>query len=173
MSDAPLLKRRTLMGRLALGGVALGLGGLTVGQSVGYAVPQGVPPLVLSAKEWTVLEAVCARFLAGLDGDAPRDAAVFIDGWLARQRPRQPWIVDEVRGLLHLFEASPPWFTWKLSRFTRLPVGQQDRYIRAWQVSSNPLVKQGYQGLKGLAMMGGWRRPASFGACGYDGPLSR
>lgn len=162
------LRRRSLLVRGALGALTLGLGGLTLGQAVGYALPPGVTPLLLSAKELAVLEAVAARVLAGLDAGAARDAAVWLDGWLARQAP---WVQDEVRGLLHLFEAAPPWFSGRLARFTRLAPGEQDRYLRAWQLSSSGLVRQGYLALKGLCVMGGWRRPETFGACGYDGPL--
>lgn len=164
----PLLPRRSLLQRAALGGVALGLGGLTLGQTLGYGLPAGLTPLALSAKEWLVLEAVARRVLDGLDERAAPDAARYVDGWLARQAP---WVRQEVRGLLHLFEASPPWFTLRLSRFTRLDPAEQDRYLRAWQTSSSGLVRQGFLALKGLCVMGGWRRPESFALCGYDGPL--
>ncbi len=164
----PLLRRRSFLKRAALGGAALGLGGLTLGQAVGYGLPDGVAPVALSAKEWLVLEAVARRILDGLDERAAPDAAVYVDGWLARQAP---WVRQEVRGLLHLFEASPPWFTLRLSRFTRLDPAEQDRYLRAWQTSSSGLVRQGFLALKGLCVMGGWRRPESFALCGYDGPL--
>lgn len=167
--DGPLrLRRRTLLRRGLAGAAVLGLGGLTVTQCTGYDLPAGVSLAFLSAKELAVLEAACARILDGLDApDVARHAALWADGYLSRQAP---WVQGDVRLLLHAFEHAPPALLFTLSRFTRLAPADQDRYLRAWQTSSIPALKQGFQALKGLACMGGYRRSAALLAIGYDGP---
>jgi hypothetical protein len=168
-SDSTLrLRRRTLIRRGLAGAAVLGLGGLTVTQCTGYDLPADARPSFLSVKEYLVLAAACGRILDGLDvPDIARDAALWADGYLARQTP---WVQGDVRLLLHAFEHAPPVFIGALSRFTRLEPQSQDRYLRAWQTSSIPAMKQGFQALKGLACMGGYRRSAALLKIGYDGP---
>lgn len=171
-SPAPehlLLRRRTLLRRGAAAVAVLGLGGLTLTQCTGYALADDVSSALraLSRKEFLVLEAAFARILQGLEPDAPREAALFVDGYLARQAP---WVRSDVRLLLHAFEHAPPVLLPALSRFTRLDAERQDRYLNAWRKSSlSPLV-QGYTALKGMAFMGAYRRASALRAIGYDGP---
>ncbi|MCO5169995.1 MAG: hypothetical protein M9894_26965 [Planctomycetes bacterium] len=166
---ALFLRRRTLLRRAVAGAAVLGLGGVTVSQGLGYDLPAEVRGglLALSAKEFLVLEAACRRLLDGLDPAAPREAAVWADGYLARQAP---WVRSDVRLLLHAFEHSPPALLGALSRFTRLDPARQDRHLNAWRMSGLPPLKQGFTALKGLAFMGAYRRSATLLAIGYDGP---
>lgn len=163
------LRRRTLLRRGAAAVAVLGLGGLTVTQCTGYALPADVVGglRALSAKEFLVLEAAFGRLLDGLEPDAPREAALFVDGYLSRQAP---WVLSDVRLLLHAFEHAPPVLVGALSRFTRLEPERQDAYLNAWRKSSLPPLQQGFAGLKGMAFMGAYRRSSALQAIGYDGP---
>lgn len=166
---ALLLRRRTLLRRGAAAVAVMGLGGLTVTQCTGYDLPADLAGglLALSAKEFLVLEAACARLLDGLDDAAPREAARFVDGYLARQ---EPWVLSDVRLLLHAFEHTPPVLIGSLSRFTRLAPARQDAHLNAWRSSGMAPLRQGFMGLKGMAFMGGYRRASALLAIGYDGP---
>jgi hypothetical protein len=165
-----LVRRRTLLRRGAAAVAVLGLGGLTVTQCTGYDLPADVAGslLALSAKEFLVLEAACARLLDGLDEGAPREAARFVDGYLSRQAP---WVLSDVRLLLHAFEHTPPVLIGSFSRFTRLSTPElQDAHLNAWRSSGMAPLRQGFMGLKGMAFMGGYRRASALLAIGYDGP---
>ncbi len=164
-----MLRRRTLLRRGAAAVAVLGLGGLTVTQCTGYALADDVAAglRALGAKEFLVLEAAFGRVLAGLDAEAPREAALFVDGYLSRQAP---WVRSDVRLLLHALEHAPPVLLPALSRFTRLDAARQDAYLNAWRRSSLTPLKQGFAGLKGMAFMGAYRRAAALRAIGYDGP---
>lgn len=163
----PLFKRRSFLVRAGAAAAVLGLGGLTVTQSTGYSLAADVRLLALSTKEFLVLEAACARLLDGLDPDAPRAAALFADGYLARQ---ERWVLSDVQLLLHAFEHTPPVLIASLSRFTRLDAKAQDAHLHAWRRSLLAPMRQGYAALKGLAFMGAYRRPSALRAIGYDGP---
>lgn len=166
---ALLLRRRTLLRRGVAAAAVLGLGGLTVTQCTGYDLPADVAGSLraLSAKEFLVLEAACARLLDGLDADAPREAARFADGYLSRQAP---WVLSDVRLLLHAFEHTPPVLIGSLSRFTRLSPARQDAHLNAWRKSGLAPLRQGFTGLKGMAFMGAYRRASTLLAIGYEGP---
>jgi hypothetical protein len=147
---------------------AAGLGGLTLHQLGGYGSPSGVTLQVLSAREFVVLSAAGARFLDGMDADAPAAAAEWIDGYLAR---REAWVRREVKALLGLLEQSPPLVTRRWSRFSRLAPDEQHRLLVAWSGHRWSVLRQGYLGLKALLLMGAYRRPETWAAIGYPGPL--
>lgn len=157
------------MRRLALGGTALALGGLTLHQSTGYGDP-GFVPLALSRKEAAVLLAAATRILDGLSPGVPAQAAAWVDGYLARQSAP---LRREVRALLHLVEHAPPLLLGRLSRFSRLDPAAQDEYLRAFAGSPRALLRQGWGGLKSLLFMGAYAQPATWGPIGYGGPLPR
>lgn len=164
------LGRRGFLRRAAVGGGVL-LGGGALLAFAGYAAPPGVGALVtLSEREACILAAASARILAGSVADlAPVVAATvqFVDGYLAR---RDPWVRDEVRALLAGLELSPPLFAGRLGRFTGLDGAGQDAVLAAWSGSRLAPCRQGYLGLKGMVLMGGYAQPALLRAIGYDGP---
>lgn len=166
---AGLIRRRTLLRRGLAAAAVAGLGGLTVVQCTGYALEAEVAAglRALSRKEFLVLEAACARLLDGLAPDAPREAARFVDGYLSRQAP---WVLSDVRLLLHAFEHAPPALMGALSRFTRLDPARQDAYLNRWRTSGLPPLQQGFSALKGMACMGAYRRASALQGIGYDGP---
>lgn len=161
--------RRRFLRRLALGGTALALGGLTLHQSTGYGEP-GFAPRALSRKEAVVLLAAAGRILDGLPPGVAANAAAWVDGYLVRQSAP---LRREVRALLHLVEHAPPLLLGRLSRFTRLDPDEQDAYLRAFAGSERALLRQGWGGLKSLLLMGAYGQPATWDALGYGGPLAR
>lgn len=165
----PGMTRRSFLGRLALAGGALALGGLTLQQSSGYAADPALAARLetLSGKQLVVLAALVARFQEGLPGaDPPQEVAAWLDGYLGRQAP---WVRQEVGALLALFEHGPPLLLGRLGRFTRLDPAGQDAYLARWAGARAGLLRQGWSGLKGLALMAIYRRPAALRAIGYDG----
>jgi len=56
-------------------------------------------------------------------------------------------------------------------RFTRLPQGEQEAYLRAWQGSSIQLFRFGFSSLRNLALLSFYTRPESWPMMGYPGPV--
>lgn len=166
----PALTRRGLLRRAAGVAALVGLGGAAWAVR-GYRLdPARAARLrCLTALELVVLEAAFARVLDGLDADAPAEAAAWVDGWLSR---RPAWAQREVRALIVGLELAPPAAIGRLGRFTRLAPEAQDRVLRAWETAPVPLLRHAFAGLKGLAVMGAYGRPATLAAIGYDGPLA-
>lgn len=175
MADAPASPaRRRFLRRSLLGGALLVLGA-TVGRHLsGYALDPVIARRlrVLSPKEYLVLAALCRRLLAPDGPDAASadevDAALVIDDYLAGL-PKA--LVRDVTALLHLIEHTPLLFTLRGARFTRLGVAAQDALLASWAESRIDLWRQGFQALKGLAMIGYYDDPRAWPLLGYPGPL--
>lgn len=163
----PGLSRRRLLVRASLGGLALGLGGLTLHQSTGYAGLSDYAPVALSTKELSVLLAAGEVVLAGLDPDLVPTAARWADGYVGRQ---STWLRREIKALLHLFEHAPPLLGAGFSRATRLSPEARADYLARWQTSERALLRQGYAGLKSILFMGAYRDPRAWAHCLYGGP---
>jgi len=169
----PGLQRRVFLRRALWVGLA-GAGGALLYQGTGYALPEGLSfedLRLLSTREAAVLAAVSGRVLAGVEApdatDATAEVVVWVDGYLARQ---SRWVRREVRALLHAFEQSPPLLAGRLSRFTRLDPEGQDAVLRGWSISRFAVCRQGFAALKGMVLMGAYRRASFLRAIGYDGP---
>ncbi|MCA8926180.1 MAG: twin-arginine translocation signal domain-containing protein [Planctomycetes bacterium] len=165
--EAAGFTRRRLLARAGVAGVALGLGGLTLHQSSGYAAPAGDALRALSPKEFAVLLAAGEVILQGLDPELAHEAARWGDGYVARQ---SSWLRREVKALLHLFEHAPPLLGAGWSRATRLGLEARSAYLERWRASERALLRQGYGGLKSIVFMGAYRDPRAWAHCSYGGP---
>lgn len=56
-------------------------------------------------------------------------------------------------------------------RFTRLPHGDQEAYLRAWQGSRFQLFRFGFSSLRNLALLSFYTRQESWPMIGYPGPV--
>ena len=56
-------------------------------------------------------------------------------------------------------------------RFTRLPAGKQDAYMRAWERSGIQLFRFGFASLRNLILLSFYTRPESWPMLGYPGPV--
>jgi len=56
-------------------------------------------------------------------------------------------------------------------RFTRLPAGKQDAYMRAWEHSGIQLFRFGFASLRNLVLLSFYTRPESWPMLGYPGPV--
>jgi hypothetical protein len=162
-----VISRRRFLRTSIFAGVALGLAGAIGRHLSGYSLDEKTAGSlkVLSPKEFLILQAIARRVLAG-DGPSADEveAAAHADAYLA-QVPRP--LVDDVRGLLHLFEHL------HTSRFTHMSPDDQDEVLAAWQRSSLALKRQGFQALRTLCFMGYYRDDRTWPLLGYTGPMSK
>ena len=146
---------------------------LTV-HSRGYSIDEATRRRLraLSAKEYLVMRALCSRLLAPDAAGAPTpellEAALVIDGYLAGLPET---LRSDVKALLQLVEHSPPLFALVPGRVSRLEGPAQDAVLRGWQDSHLDLRRQGFQALKGLAMIGYYDDPRTFAVLDYPGPM--
>ncbi len=54
--------------------------------------------------------------------------------------------------------------------FSRLRAEQQDRYLRAWEQSSVPLLRFGFSALRNLILVAFYSQPENWPGIGYPGP---
>jgi len=74
----------------------------------------------------------------------------------------------DIRVLLFLFEYLPPLVLFRLSRFSRMTIPDQDRYIEAWGTSRFALLRTGFRVLKGLSVSIYYQDPAAWKAINYQ-----
>lgn len=159
--------RRRFLGWIALGAVAGGAGIAAV-RSSGYRLAPEVARrlVVLSPWHYLVIEAFGARVL-----DPERaPVADFADGYLV------DLAANDRRDLLAFVayvEHLAPLALGHTRRFTLLSEADQDRVLESLEQSSIDLLRGGFQALKSLCLMAHYRRPESWPALGYGGPVVR
>jgi choline dehydrogenase-like flavoprotein len=127
--------------------------------------------MVLSRRQRAALEAICDTFAPGLDG-LPSATAIGVPDEIVAAFARHPRAAerDRVLRLLSAWElvARPP------RRFSRLPLAERERVLRAWRDSSSEQKRSAYKVLrKGtLHHYFGLAAP-SRDALGYPGRLER
>lgn len=160
-----MISRRRFLRNSLFAAAALGLAGVIGRRLSGYSLDGKTAARlqVLSPKEFLILQAIARRVLAG-DGPSADEveAAMHADAYLAHVP--EP-LVDDVRGLLQLFEHL------HTSRFTHMSPIEQDAVLAAWQKSSLALKRQGFQALRTLCFMGYYRDARTWPLLGYTGPM--
>jgi hypothetical protein len=153
---------------LAWVGAGAALGGATVAvvRSRGYHLTRELADklVVLSPWQYIVLEAIGARLVA----PESADVAAFADGYLAdlAESDRR-----DVLRLIGYVEHVAPLGLGLFRRFTALGEGDQDRVLASLEQSRIDLLRAGFQALKAMAMMAYYRKPESWPALGYGGPV--
>ncbi len=122
----------------------------------------------LSVGEYRTIERIAAVMLPGGSGAEPaglygvaRQADLMLDGL-------DPLMQEQFHQVLMLFE-SVPVLGWKLQVFSAQNDVAATEYLRAWQHSSIGVLRQGFAGLKRLAVGVYFSDPRSWEAIGYDG----
>lgn len=159
--------RRRFLGWLAAGAV-LGGSGIAVLRTRGYSVPPEVASKlsVLAAWQYVVIAAFGERVLA----PERVDVAGFADGYLVDLAAADR---RDLLAFVAYLEHVAPLALGLTDRFSRLSPDAGDRVMSALETSSVELLRAGFQGLKALAMMALYRRPESWGALAYGGPVVR
>lgn len=178
------LSRRTLLKRGLFGGAVLTLGG--AGFLATRHGPAVVPPaeglLVLSPREYAVVEALAPRFIP-VSGPAPGAAAEPSPGptvWslhVARQVDRilsrtPKSAQQEVKQLLGLFDNALAGLLLHghVRPFTALSADAQDEVLRRWESSRLSILRTGFLALRTVVMSAFYSQPDSWPTVGYPGP---
>src|SRR5262245_36379382 len=112
----------------------------------------------------SVLEAIAVRMTGAEDA---RDLRV-AHGIVEYLQVLPPPLQKDIRQLVVLFELLPPLVIFRLSRFSRLPAADQDRYIEAWGTSGIGLLRTGFRVLKNLSVSTYYQNPATWKELGYQ-----
>ncbi|MCB9578235.1 MAG: hypothetical protein H6717_14515 [Polyangiaceae bacterium] len=157
------MKRRRFIALVGAGAVVGGTG-IALVRAGGYSVPDHVKLQVLAPWQYVVLSAFGARVLA------PEGAPVaeWADEYLVDMADADR--TDLLR-LLGVVEHVMPLVKGYFRRFSALSSREQDDVLAALEQSPVGLLRGGFQALKALSMMALYRRPESWAAIGYDGPV--
>ena len=125
----------------------------------------------LSLTQGAVLAALVDAILPARADRTPerlREHVRAVDAYLQGMNPVD--VRDLGLGLLGIEHATLPFGPY-LRRFTRLPRGDRQAYLRGWQRSRFGLRRLGFRGIVGLVFIAYYRSPESFRAIGYSGPV--
>jgi hypothetical protein len=145
-------------------GTVAGGTGIALLRAGGYSVPSGVKLEVLAPWQYVVFSAFGARILD------PESAPVaeWADQYLVDMPDADR--TDLLR-LLGVVEHVMPLVKGYFRRFSALDAAAQDDVLGALEQSPVGLLRGGFQALKALSLMALYRRPESWPALGYDGPV--
>lgn len=166
MAD-PRISRRALLRRAAVGLGATGLS-LSVWRGRGYAEPpaglQNLSP-ARAALLAALAESLCeAPGLPALDvANLVQRIDAFLTGLPETSRELLDWLflAFEQGTLMH----------GKLARFSGLSRADRGAYLRAWQHSALPALRNGFSALKALLLAHAWSDPRRARAIGFAGPV--
>jgi hypothetical protein len=165
-SDAPRgPSRRRFVGWLAAGIVAGGTA-LAVLRTRGYELADAISGelVVLAPWQYLVLSAFGRRVLTPEAADVAGFADEYLVGLADADR-------RDLLAFVAYLEHAAPLAIGRLGRFSSLTEEQQDEVLASIEESGIGLLRGGFQALKALAMMAYYRKPESWAALGYEGPV--
>jgi hypothetical protein len=159
--------RRRFVGWIAAGVVAGGAA-LAFVRTRGYDLADAISGQlqVLAPWQYLVLSAFGRRVLAPEVADVARFADEYLVGLAAADR-------RDLLAFVAYLEHAAPLAIGHLSRFTELDGERQDAVLASVEQSGIGLMRGGFQALKALAMMAYYRKPESWPALEYGGPVVR
>jgi hypothetical protein len=166
--------RRGFLQKGLFGGAILALGGgafLATRPSLELPLPpEGL--LVLSAREFALLQALAGRFIpvrSGFPSVEEMRVAYSCDRILAQV---DETALHELKQLMMLFENALPNFVFgrRTKPFTALTGEDQDTVLGEWSRSSLTLRRTGLLALRGLVMAAYYGNAKTWVAVGYPGP---
>jgi hypothetical protein len=157
--------RRRFVGWL-LAGIVAGGGALALIRTRGYDLAEAISGglVVLAPWQYLVLNAFGRRVLA----PEAADVASFADGYLIDLAAADR---RDLLAFVAYLEHAAPLAVGRLGRFSELDSEQQDEVLASIEQSAIGLLRGGFQALKALAMMAYYRKPESWAALGYGGPV--
>ena len=150
---------------LLVGGAGLGLSSSTV-----RTPPPGLK--VLSARSWTVLDAISDVMCPGGEGRPTAGelgVAALVDAQLSTMHPADAADFNRVLLLLDnalvglIFDGRP-------RHFADAPSDVRAQILASWRDSRLLVRRQAYKALRGLVMATYWAQPGTYGWSGYPGP---
>ena len=162
---AGVSRRGFLKGTLG-GTIALGAASFLPSGCARYPdAPSGL--VVFNAKEYAIVNAA-ARIYVGADvASEGIDVAAFFDH-LARNF--DPWIVDQLKQGLAVFEHGPILFCFSLKTFTEMDEEAQKAYVDGWRTSSLVFRRGLNMAIRNICLSGYYLQSATWPAIGYKGP---
>ncbi len=166
--------RRGFLKKGLFGGALLALGGggyLATRSSAQLPLPaEGL--LVLSAREYSVINTLAARFIPSRPGFPSVDeirVAFNCDRILAQV---DETALRELRQLILLFENALAGFLFgrRTKPFTALPVVEQEVVLNEWASSKLTLRRTGFLALRGMVVAAYYGSSKTWAAVGYPGP---
>lgn len=160
------ITRRGFLKRGLGGAVALGAAGLLPAGCAKYpAAPAGL--LVLSAKEYAVLNAAAVIYVGADPSQEGLDVAGFFDGVLSGQRT---WVQKQVKQALALFEFGPLLFAFTPKSFTRLDRAAQAAYVDGWAQSGIAFRRTVHWAIRQICLSSYYLQSGAWKAIHYEGP---
>ncbi len=171
MSDEKrhLLTRREFIIVSVLGVSATMIAGVLPAHGGKYPEPKAKLNF-FSAKEFTILTAIAAQFIAGAEstGIAPEDIALRIDELIVGGNED---VKTKFKLMLALVEHGTFIFSFKFSRFTRLSREAQHDYLKGWGTSRLTFRRSVFQAFKKTCLNLFFQNEKSWKLINYKGPL--
>lgn len=172
MSIPDLSRRAFLSGGVKAAGVLALLPGMSLGCAAEDVARAPSDLRVLTASEWTVLDAVGDAFVpaggAFEAGARSVDLATRIDAFVAEESPA---LLAGLATALLLVERVSPLLTGSLAPFSRLDEAGRTACLEALCASRIGALRDAFAGMKTLCLFAFYSADASWPALGYDGPL--
>lgn len=162
---AGVSRRGFLKGTLG-GAIALGAAGFLPSGCARYPdAPAGL--VVLNAKEYAILNAAARIYVGAAGASEGIDVARFFDHFA---RNFQPWISDQIKQGLAVFEHGPLLFSFSLKTFTEMDEEAQRAYVDGWRTSSLVFRRGLNAAIRNICLSGYYLQSSTWPAIGYEGP---
>lgn len=162
---ADVSRRGFLKGTLT-GTVALGAASLLPSGCAKYAeAPSGLA--VFNAKEYAIINAAARVYVGADPAEEGVDVAAFFDHYA---RNFAPWLLDQIKQGLALFEHGPLLFNFSLKTFTQMDEAAQADYAAGWKRSSLVFRRGLNLAIRNICMAGYYLQTPTWKTLGYAGP---
>jgi hypothetical protein len=122
---------------------------------------------VFNAKEYAIINAAAEVYVGADPAAEGIDTARFFDGLADTFAP---WIQDQLKQALAVFEHGPLLFAFSLKRFTQMDPEARQSYVEGWGSSSLGFRKTVNTAMRNLCLGAFYLNPASWKSIHYAGP---
>jgi hypothetical protein len=162
----PDLTRRGFLRGSAAGVLALGAASLLPSGCARYE-PAPKDMKVFNAKEYAIINAAAAMYVGEDLASEGIDVARFFDGFAATFAP---WIQDQIKQALAIFEHGPLLFAFSFKRFTQMDPGAQKAYVDGWGSSSLGFRRTVNTAMRNLCLGAFYLQRSAWKSIHYAGP---
>jgi hypothetical protein len=160
------LTRRGFLRGSAAGVLALGAASLLPSGCARYE-PAPDDLKVFNAKEYAIINAAAAIYVGEDLAAEGSDVARFFDGFAATFAP---WIQDQIKQALAIFEHGPLLFAFSFKRFTQMDPGKQNAYVDGWGSSSLGFRRTVNTAMRNLCIGAFYLQRSAWKSIHYAGP---